>query len=222
MTGRMEPLLGIRNLSELGGRGVYDDMEWWVEIRRRVLVEGTSKRQILRETGLHWTTLEKILAFSEPPGYRLGQSRQRPKLGPYLDRIQQILKEDKEAPRKQRHTAKRIFERLKEEDYTGCYTQVKQAVRELLLRHQEVFVPLVHRHGEAQVDFGYALISEGGTLRKVVFFVMSLPYSDAFLSRYLTASARKCSGRPTAGRLSSLAGRRGASRMTTTGSWWPR
>ncbi len=47
---------------------MYKDMEWWTEIRRRVLVERVSKRRILRETGIHWTTLEKVLAHSEPPG----------------------------------------------------------------------------------------------------------------------------------------------------------
>ena len=47
---------------------VYRDMEWWYEIRRRVLVEGVSKRQILRETGIHWEMLEKILRHSGPPG----------------------------------------------------------------------------------------------------------------------------------------------------------
>ena len=45
-------------------------MEQWTQIRRRILVEGVSKRQVLRETGMHWTTLEKILAYSSPPGYR--------------------------------------------------------------------------------------------------------------------------------------------------------
>ena len=94
-------------------------MDTWVTIRRRVLVEGVSKRRILRETGLHWTTLEKILAYDEPPGYRRREPRPRPKVGPYLDRIRQIIAADQEAPRKQRHTAKRIFERLREEGYTG-------------------------------------------------------------------------------------------------------
>ena len=45
-------------------------MEKWADIRRRVLVEGTSRRQIQRETGLSWKTLEKILTHSSPPGYR--------------------------------------------------------------------------------------------------------------------------------------------------------
>ena len=158
---------------------MYRDMDSWVTIRRRVLVEGVSKRQILRETGLHWVTLEKILANDEPPGYRRREPRPRPRVGPYLDRIRQIIAADQEAPRKQRHTAKRIFERLREEGYTGGYTQVKAVVREIQVRRQEVFVPLVHRPGEAQADVGHALIKQDGVLRKVVFFVFVLPYSDA-------------------------------------------
>ena len=93
------------------------DMLQWAEIRRRVLVDGVSKRQILRETGMHWTTLEKILQHSEPPGYRTDTPRAKPKLGPYLDRIAQILQDDKHAPRKQRHTARRIYQRLRDEGY---------------------------------------------------------------------------------------------------------
>ena len=54
---------------------VYRDMQQWTDIRRRVLAEGVSKRQILRETGMHWTTLEKILSYSSPPGYRIQRSR---------------------------------------------------------------------------------------------------------------------------------------------------
>ncbi|MFC1806493.1 IS21 family transposase [Planctomycetota bacterium] len=154
-------------------------MEQWAAIRRRVLVEGVSKRQVLRETGMHWTTLEKILSHSKPPGYRLRQARRKPKLGAFLPRIRQILEDDKAVHRKQRHTAKRIFERLREEGYTGGYTQVKAAVREIKQRSREVFVPLVHRPGEAQVDFGYALAKVDGVLRKVVLFVMALPHSDA-------------------------------------------
>ena len=158
---------------------MYTDMQMWTEIRRRVLVEGVSKRQILRETGMHWRTLEKILTFSEPPGFRLQAARPQPKLGPYLDRIRQIIRDDKQFPRKQRHTSRRIYECLRAEGYTGGETQVKKAVREIKRKNQEVFMPLLHRPGEAQVDFGYALIKENNWLRKVVFFVMSLPFSDA-------------------------------------------
>ncbi len=154
-------------------------MEQWAEIRRRVLVEQVSQRQILRETGMHWKTLRKILEHSGPPGYRREVPFNKPKLGPFLDRIRQILEEERGVPKKQRHTAKRIFERIQKEGYPGKYTQVKEAVHELKQKSREVFVPLVHRPGEAQVDFGYALVNVAGRLRKLPFFVMTLPYSDA-------------------------------------------
>jgi transposase len=164
-------------------------MDEWTEIRRRVLAEGISRRQILRETGMHWLTLQKVLAHSEPPGYRQRQSRRKRKLGEYVGRIEQILKEDQAMPRKQRHTAKRIWERLREAGFSGGYTAVKDAVRELTQRRQEVFVPLVHRPGEAQVDFGHAVVKVNGKLRKVAFFVMALPYSDA---SFVMAFEREC------------------------------
>ncbi len=68
-------------------------MEWWADIRRQVLVEGVSKRQILRETGLHWKTLEKIISHSVPPGYQCNIPRPEPKIGqvatelPYFHKV---------------------------------------------------------------------------------------------------------------------------------------
>jgi transposase len=164
-------------------------MEQWAEIRRRVLVEGVSRRQILRETGMHWQTLAKMLRHSEPPGYRQERPRAKPKLGAYLGRIEQILTEDEGMPRKQRHTAKRVWERLREAGYAGGYTAVKEALQGLRRSRQEVFVPLAHRPGEAQVDFGQALVRINGELRKVAFFVMALPYSDAV---FVQAFEREC------------------------------
>ena len=92
-------------------------------------------------------------------------------------------------PRKQRHTAKRIWERLQTEGFSGGYTIVKDTVRELTAHQQEVFVPLIHRPGEAQVDFGEALVNLNGKLRKVHFLVMALPYSDA---SFVMAFEREC------------------------------
>lgn len=125
----------------------------------------------------------------EPPGYRMKKERESPKLGPYIGRIKQILEEDGQFPKKQRHTAKKIFEVLQGEGYPGGYTVVKDAVRELKQRLREVFVPLIHRPGEAQVDFGYAVVKMDGVLRKVAFFVMALPYSDAM---FVMAFDREC------------------------------
>jgi transposase len=142
-------------------------MENWSEIRRRVLVEGVSRRQILRETGMHWRTLRKMLKHSESPGYQQSKPRTKKKLEAYVRRIEQILKEDQALPRKQRHTAKRIWERLRAEGFTGGYTVVKDSVREMTSHRQEGFVPLIHRPGEAQVDFGQALVKMNGVAGQI-------------------------------------------------------
>ena len=140
-------------------------MEWWRNIRLEVLRGETSKRAILRREGIHFETLKKILEHPEPPGYRTNITRAKPKIGPYLEQIEQIIEEDKHSPKKQRHTAKRIYHRIKEMGYQGKYTQVKEAVREINRVKREVFMPLIHRPGEAQVDFGYAAVKVSGQYR---------------------------------------------------------
>jgi transposase len=159
---------------------VFKDMDKWVEIRRRVLTGKISKRQACREYGIQWRTLERVLRHEEPCGYRKAVPRNKPKIGPFLPIIHDILKADRKAPRKQRHTAQRIFERLQEEHgYDGCLTIVKDAVRNWKCRQAEVFVPLSHRRGEAQVDFGEVQVKVNGQQTKAAFFVMTLPFSDA-------------------------------------------
>src|SRR4051794_31497430 len=98
-------------------------MDKWTEIRRRALVDGQSMRQLQREFHLHWQALRKVLDHPELPGYRRGRPRAKPKLGPFLSALHQILVDDRKAPRKQRHTAKRVFERLRDEHgYRGGLT----------------------------------------------------------------------------------------------------
>ncbi len=157
-------------------------MEMWSEIRRRVLTGELTKRAACREYDLHWETLEKILAHVEPPGYRRTKPRHKPKIEPFLPIIEEILESDRKAPKKQRHTAQRIWERLRDEHgFTGKPTIVKDAVRAWRNGHQEVFLPLSHRPGEAQVDFGFAQVKLNGQATKVALFVMTLPYSDALV-----------------------------------------
>ena len=169
---------------------MFTDMDNWAEIRRRVLVDGLGKRAACREFDIHWDTLTKILAHPEPPGYRRTTPRPKPKLDPFLPVIHQILEEDKKAPRKQRHTAKRIFERLRDEHgYTGGKSIVKEAVAAWRGSRAEVFVPLAHRPGEAQADFGEAEVTLDGRPAKVALFVMTLPYSDA---TFCCAFPREC------------------------------
>jgi transposase len=165
-------------------------MEQWNEIRHRVLVKGQSKRSVCKEFGLHWETLQKILEHSEPPGYQMHGPRKKPKLEAFLPIIEQILKDDRSMPRKQRHTAQRIFDRLRKENaYDGGLTIVKDAVRAWRQHQAEVFVPLSHPPGEAQVDFGEGDIILAGQQTTVAFLVMSLPYSDAF---FCCAFPREC------------------------------
>ena len=132
-------------------------MENWAEIRRRVLVDGLSRRAACRAYGIHWKTLRKILTHPEPPGYRRTRPHRTSILEPLLPVVHRILRDHKKAPRKQRHTAVRIYRRLRDEHgYEGGLTVVKDAVRAWRSRSAEVFVPLAHPPGEAQADFGEA------------------------------------------------------------------
>ena len=141
---------------------MYTAMDWWRKIRLEVLREESGRREVLRRERMGWDTLKKILKHPEPPGYRRKEPRPKPKIGSYLERIAQIIEDERGLPKKQRPTAKRIYERIRQLGYAGKYTQVKEAVRELLRVRQEVFMPLIHRPGEAQVDFGYALARVSG------------------------------------------------------------
>src|SRR5436190_15309356 len=126
-----------------------------------------SIRAAAHEFGLARKTIRKMLQFSLPPGYARKKPPARPKLGPWLGIIDQILLDDQTQPRKQRHTAKRIWDRLKAEHaFSGGYTVVKDYVRQARLQHKEVFVPLAHAPGNAQADFGEALVVIGGVEQK--------------------------------------------------------
>ena len=122
-------------------------------VRRAHFVEGMSVRQASRIFDLHRNTVNKMLEYSAPPGYQRRQPPRRPKLDPYTPIIEQILQSDQVRPKRQRHTAKRIFERLKEEHgFSGQYTIVKDYVRKHKLSTREMFVPLVHPPGHGQAD----------------------------------------------------------------------
>ncbi len=157
-------------------------VELYGQVRRAVFVEGLSRREAARRFGIDPRTVAKMRAFSVPPGYRRSGPPARPKLDPFIGIIDRILEEDKERPAKPQHTSKRIFERLRDEHgYTGGITVVKDYVHERRLRSREMFVPLRHDPGHAQVNFGEALAVIGGVERKIHFFAMDLPHSDACL-----------------------------------------
>ena len=162
------------------------------------MVDGMSIREASGVFGLHRDTVRKMLAHSVPPGYRRRKPPTRPKIGPYTGVIDRILEDDLNLPKKQRHTAKRIYERLREEyGFDGGYTIVKDYVREHRRRTREMFVPLVHPPGHAQCDFGEAWAVSEGVKRKVHFFVLDLPPSDAmFVKAYPVSRAARSPNPP--------------------------
>ncbi len=161
-------------------------VDLYARVRRACRVEGMSTREASRVFGLDRKTVRKMLSFSVPPGSRRGKPPRRPKRGPFTGIIDRILEDDRTSHHKQRPTAKRIFDRLRDEyGFTGGYTIVKDYVRERRLRSREMFVPLVHSPGPAQADFGEAMAVIGGVACKVHFLAFDLPHSDAcFVKAY--------------------------------------
>jgi transposase len=161
-------------------------VEVYAAVRQFVFNEGKSRREAARVFGLSRETVAKMCRFSLPPGYTRTKPVEKPKLGPLLPAIDAILEADRNAPVKQRHTAKRIFERLRDEHgFAGGYTVVKDYVRIGRARGRETFVPLAHPPGHGQVDFGEAIAVIGGVRQKIHFFCLDLPQSDAcFVKAY--------------------------------------
>ena len=105
-------------------------VESYAAVRHFVFVEGNSQREAAKVFGLSRETISKMCRFSLPPGYTRTKPVAKPKLGPLLPVIDAILAADRIAPVKQRHSAKRIFERLRDEHgFGGGYTVVKDYVR---------------------------------------------------------------------------------------------
>ena len=159
----------------------------YLRVRRAVMVEGKSIREVSREFGLHRDTVRKMLAYSVPPGYRRqSPPKSVPNWSPSLVSSTGSWRTTSGVLRKQRHTAKRIFERLRDEyGFDGGYTTVKDYVREHRRQSKEMFVPLSHPPGHAQCDFGEALVVIGGVEQKAHCFVIDLPHSDGcFVKAY--------------------------------------
>ena len=165
-------------------------MDLYLKVRHAHFQDGLSGRQIARVFGISRDSVAKMLACCEPPGYRRVTPIRRPKLDPFTAQIDQWLAEDKARPRKQRHMAKRIFERLRGEcGFDGGDTIVKDYARLRKRTGKEMFVPLSHPPGHAQADFGEALVVIGGVEQKTHFFAFDLPHSDAcFIRAYPAAT----------------------------------
>jgi transposase len=164
-------------------------VEHYERIRRKVIAEGNSQRETARELHHSRKTVKKALEHSSPLPY----TRRKPVLRPVMDQFRTIidtwLEEDTHRPRKQRHTAARIFQRLRDEyGFKGAESTVRRYVAHRKNTHKEVFVPLEFDAGEeAQVDWGEAWVCERGEMRKVMLFCMRMCYSTAsFVRAYET------------------------------------
>jgi len=167
-------------------------VELYGRVRRAVLVDGVSQRAVAREFGISRKSVRKMVSFSVPPGYRREEPATRPKLDAFVGVIDAIVEEDKARPAKQRHTAKRVFDRLREEhQFTGGYTIVKDYLRSAARRSREMFIPLVHPAGEAQADFGEALAVIGGVECKAHYLVVDDRIPTTVLSLRFPTRRRK-------------------------------
>jgi len=160
-------------------------VEQFEQIRRDRDREGLSIRALAERHGVHRRAVRAALLSPLPPAKRAPVSRPAPKLGPFRAVIDEWLEADREAPRKQRHTARRIWRRLVDEHGAEvAEVTVRQHVsrrkRELGWPVGEVFVPQVHAPGrEAEVDWGQALVELAGAATTVHLFVMRASFSGA-------------------------------------------
>ena len=139
--------------------------------------DGMSVRQIARKLGHSRETVKKALVQPTPLPYTRTSPASCPKLGPFIGQIEQILTEDQSAPRKQRHTAARIFQRLRDEQqYPGGYDQVRRFVAAHRRKERETHLLLDHPPGgRVECDFGHIHVDfpEGRRLVPVLLAVWS-------------------------------------------------
>jgi transposase len=148
---------------------------------RRARRDGMSIRRIAREFRHSRYKVRRVLQQAEPDPYPQTRKRKAPVLGSMHAVIDQILADDEDAPRKQRHTAAQIYRRLCDEHgYGGGYAQVQRYVRSHRHQHRETFIPLAHLPGQRlEADFGHVYVDfpDGRTL--VPFLVTAWAYSNA-------------------------------------------
>lgn len=171
-------------LEREAAEGMGSRVELFEQIRRDRDREALSIRKLAERHGVHRRAVRQALASPLPPAKRRPVSRPAPKLGPYRELIDSWLEDDREAPRKQRHTARRIWQRLRDEHAADV---AETTVREHVHRRKrelgfgvEAFVPQVHEAGmEAEVDWGEAHVDLGGLRTKVYVFHMRASHSGA-------------------------------------------
>lgn len=166
-------------------------------IRRDHRLEQLSIRELARKHKVHRRVVRQALASATPPKRREPASKPAPVMGPYEDTVRAWLIADKHAPRKQRHTARRVWTRLvAEEGATVAESTVREAVRriraEIADRPAEAMVPQVHEPGhEAEVDFGELWARIAGVMTKLWLFSMRLSASGRACHKVFATQAQE-------------------------------
>lgn len=154
-------------------------------IRKKHFVEGWSIRKISRNLDISRQSVRKALSSSEVPHYKLTEPRPRPVMDRYRELITAWLAADEKAPPKQRHTAKRVYDRLVEEyGFTGGESTVRHFVRSLRGKTSEAYIPLAADWGEqAQLDWGEAVVRIAGEEKKVHLFCLRMRASQVSFAK---------------------------------------
>ena len=159
-------------------------MEQFERIRRDHREEGVSIRELARRHNVHRRAVRQALVAAVPPP-RAASPRPAPAIGPHAATIRRWLTEDQVVHHKQRHTARRVWERLLDEEGADLAEStvrrfVRETRRELDLVHRDVAIVAHHLPGEeAQVDFGVAEVIIGGETVRVAVFELRLSHSGA-------------------------------------------
>jgi transposase len=150
------------------------------KIRRAYFIEKKSLRQIAKELRVARKTVRKAIASAEPEAYTVREPRPAPILGPYKDRIDELLAVNEKLPVKQRYTGHLIFKELAQAGYRGGESTVRRyiAQRRQEKRRPKVYIPLEFDPGtDAQVDWGEAVVEIAGERMTAQIFYLRLCYS---------------------------------------------
>ena len=164
-------------------------------IRRAYHLDGKSLRQIARELGISRDAVTKAVTPTPFLVARPTSSRVWPVLGPCQTRIHDLLDQNTRLPPKQRLTAHRIYEILRDEGFTGCESTVRHyvAARKQALSPPDRFIPLAFEPGQdAQVDWGEAQVLFRGERQTVQLFVMRLCYSRRIFAMAFPSQKQEC------------------------------
>ena len=162
-------------------------------------VEGKSLREIAKTLRMNFRTVQKYAYRNDwsPPVKPMTDPTSYPVLGSYIAIIDAWLEQDEREPRKQRHTIRRIHNRLQEEHgFSGSYSSLKQYVsrkKEQMQKHKESFLPLAHPPGHTQVDFGdFKYYDSAHTACEGHALIVSFPYSNSGWMQVFPSENQEC------------------------------